>query len=249
MEPYSWPMQRDGDHRSRIMCCVLWCVNTHCDVACLQFWPFLREMWIFVCIVYIIYALPMWSKKNMMNYLIHIIRLLQIMYAIAQWALLIYCQKHMWTVTGVQWVVKRLWMNKDLGFLRLQWRLFFNLLHNVLQRLRSVANAAGVNQPNLMVEKGHKAGMDGLDEEKINRLVEEASKGSKFHAKKKADQARTSEQVWEGCQHLVPKYYTAHCTGQGVVERRLSSFQAGTWHCSSFCWRSSWKVEEGSALG
>ena len=61
--------------------------------------------------------------------------------------------------------------------------------------LRSVANAAGVNQPNLMVEKGHKAGMDGLDEEKINRLVEEASKGSKFHAKKKADQARTSEQV------------------------------------------------------
>ena len=61
--------------------------------------------------------------------------------------------------------------------------------------VRSVANAAGVNQPNLMVEKGHKAGMDGLDEEKINRLVEEASKGSKFHAKKKADQARTSEQV------------------------------------------------------
>ena len=94
--------------------------------------------------------------------------------------------------------------------------------------LRSVANAAGVNQPNLMVEKGHKAGMDGLDEEKINRLVEEASKGSKFHAKKKADQARTSEQAREGCQHLVSKYYTAHCTGQGVVERRLSSFQAGT---------------------
>ena len=53
----------------------------------------------------------------------------------------------------------------------------------------------GVNKPNLATEKGHKAGMDGLDEEKINKVMEEATKGSKFNAKKKADQARTFEQV------------------------------------------------------
>ena len=53
----------------------------------------------------------------------------------------------------------------------------------------------GVNKPNLAMEKGHKAGMDGLDEEKINKVMEEATKGSKFYAKKKADQARTFEQV------------------------------------------------------
>ena len=54
----------------------------------------------------------------------------------------------------------------------------------------------GVNKPNLAMEKGHKAGLEGLDEEKINKVMEEAAKGSKFYAKKKADQARTSEQVW-----------------------------------------------------
>ena len=53
----------------------------------------------------------------------------------------------------------------------------------------------GINKPNLAMEKGHKAGMEGLDEEKLNKVVEEATKGSKFYAKKKADQARTSEQV------------------------------------------------------
>ena len=45
------------------------------------------------------------------------------------------------------------------------------------------------------MNKGHKAGMEGLDEEKIKKMVEEATKDSKFYAKKKADQARTSEQV------------------------------------------------------
>ena len=53
----------------------------------------------------------------------------------------------------------------------------------------------GVNKLNLVMQKGHKAGMEGLDEEKINKVMEEATKGSKFYAKKKADQARTSEQV------------------------------------------------------
>ena len=55
----------------------------------------------------------------------------------------------------------------------------------------------GINKPNLAMEKGHKAGMEGLDEEKINKVMEEATKGSKFYAKKKADQARTSEQVMQ----------------------------------------------------
>ena len=54
----------------------------------------------------------------------------------------------------------------------------------------------GASKPNLAMEKGLKAGMEGLDKEKINKVMEEATKGSKFYAKKKADQARTSEQVF-----------------------------------------------------
>ena len=50
----------------------------------------------------------------------------------------------------------------------------------------------GINKPNLAMEKGYKAGLEGLDEEKINKVMEEATKGFKFYAKKKADQARTS---------------------------------------------------------
>jgi DNA polymerase kappa len=40
-----------------------------------------------------------------------------------------------------------------------------------------------------------KAGMVGLDRDRINRVVEEASRGSKFYAKKQADQARIGQQV------------------------------------------------------
>ena len=53
----------------------------------------------------------------------------------------------------------------------------------------------GASKPNLALEKGLKAGMEGLDKEKINKVMEKATKGSKFYAKKKADQARTAEQV------------------------------------------------------
>ena len=61
----------------------------------------------------------------------------------------------------------------------------------------------GASKPNLALEKGLKAGMEGLDKEKINKVMEEATKGSKFYAKKKADQARTAEQVWGGFEWIL----------------------------------------------
>ena len=74
------------------------------------------------------------------------------------------------------------------------------LYKNILQRLNAKLSLlcigkVDINKPNLAMEKGHKAGLEGLDEEKINKVMEEATKGSKFYAKKIADQARTSEQV------------------------------------------------------
>ena len=53
----------------------------------------------------------------------------------------------------------------------------------------------GSGGPTLVKERGLKAGMEGLDERTINRVIEEASKGTKYYAKKQADQARTHEQV------------------------------------------------------
>ena len=47
----------------------------------------------------------------------------------------------------------------------------------------------------MVKERGLKAGMEGLDERTINRVIEEASKGTKYYAKKQTDQARTQEQV------------------------------------------------------
>ena len=41
----------------------------------------------------------------------------------------------------------------------------------------------------------HKAGMGGLDREKINQIIETASKGSKFYKKKQEDQKRIDCQV------------------------------------------------------
>jgi len=55
----------------------------------------------------------------------------------------------------------------------------------------------GNGGPTLVKERGLKAGMEGLDERTINRVIEEASKGTKYYAKKQADQARTQEQVVE----------------------------------------------------
>ena len=43
----------------------------------------------------------------------------------------------------------------------------------------------------------NKAGMAGLDKEKINQIIESASKGSKFYKKKQEDQARIDGQVAE----------------------------------------------------
>ena len=40
-----------------------------------------------------------------------------------------------------------------------------------------------------------KAGMTGLDKEKINQIIENASKGSKFYAKQKENQARSEYKI------------------------------------------------------
>jgi len=47
----------------------------------------------------------------------------------------------------------------------------------------------------LMSLNCNKAGMVGIDKEKINQVIEAASKGSKFYAKKQADQARIDSQA------------------------------------------------------
>ena len=49
----------------------------------------------------------------------------------------------------------------------------------------------------LMALNDTKAGMEGLDKEAISRVIEEASRGSKFYAKKQADQAKLQAQVDE----------------------------------------------------
>ena len=49
----------------------------------------------------------------------------------------------------------------------------------------------------LMALNCNKAGMGGLDKEKINQIIEEASKGSKFYKKKQDDQVRIDRQVAE----------------------------------------------------
>ena len=41
----------------------------------------------------------------------------------------------------------------------------------------------------------NKAGMVGLDKEKINQIIEETSRGSKFYKKKQEDQQRIDGQV------------------------------------------------------
>ena len=49
----------------------------------------------------------------------------------------------------------------------------------------------------LMSLNCNKAGMGGLDREKINQIIEAASKGSKFYKKKQEDQKRINGQVAE----------------------------------------------------
>ena len=61
-----------------------------------------------------------------------------------------------------------------------------------------MSDKAGMSNPTscgLMSLNCNKAGMVGLDKEKINQVIEAASKGSKFYAKKQADQARIDRQV------------------------------------------------------
>ena len=43
----------------------------------------------------------------------------------------------------------------------------------------------------------NKAGMDGLDRERINQIIEAATRGSKFYKKKQEDQRRIDGQVEE----------------------------------------------------
>ena len=54
----------------------------------------------------------------------------------------------------------------------------------------------------LMALNTCKAGMAGIDREGITKVIEEASRGSKFYAKKQADQARIEVQVEEMRQSL-----------------------------------------------
>ena len=49
----------------------------------------------------------------------------------------------------------------------------------------------------LMSLNCNKAGMGGLDRERINQVIEAASKGSKFYKKKQEDQKRIDCQVAE----------------------------------------------------
>jgi len=59
-----------------------------------------------------------------------------------------------------------------------------------------MAGSSGGNL-GLMALNDTKAGMEGLDKESISKVIEEASKGSKFYAKKQEDQARISQQAKE----------------------------------------------------
>lgn len=43
----------------------------------------------------------------------------------------------------------------------------------------------------------HKAGMQGLDTERINQIIEEASKGSKFYQHKQKNQERINQKITE----------------------------------------------------
>jgi len=53
----------------------------------------------------------------------------------------------------------------------------------------------GSSSCGLMSLNCNKAGMVGIDKEKINQVIEAASRGSKFYAKKQADQARIDSQA------------------------------------------------------
>merc|ERR1719187_2910067 len=55
-----------------------------------------------------------------------------------------------------------------------------------------VNTAGGVG---VMALNSNKAGMTGLDTQKINAIIESASKGSKFYAAKVASQSRIDEQI------------------------------------------------------
>jgi len=56
-------------------------------------------------------------------------------------------------------------------------------------------NESGTKTLGLMSLNDNKAGMTGLDKEKINQIIENASKGSKFYAKQKENQARIDAQI------------------------------------------------------
>ena len=64
-----------------------------------------------------------------------------------------------------------------------------------LQNIRKMTDSA--SSCGLMSLNCNKAGMAGLDKEKINQIIESASKGSKFYKKKQEDQARIDGQVAE----------------------------------------------------
>ena len=49
----------------------------------------------------------------------------------------------------------------------------------------------------LMKLNDHKAGMQGLDTERINQIIEEASKGSKFYQHKQKSQERINQKIAE----------------------------------------------------
>lgn len=49
----------------------------------------------------------------------------------------------------------------------------------------------------IMKLNNHKAGMEGLDTDKINQIIESASKGSKFYLHKQKSQERINKKILE----------------------------------------------------
>jgi len=79
---------------------------------------------------------------------------------------------------------------------------------------------------NLMTLNDNKAGMTGLDKEKISAIIENASKGSKFYAKQKETQARIDgqiDQLKERLSALTPKeLLTARHEADLFIDQLLS---------------------------
>ena len=69
------------------------------------------------------------------------------------------------------------------------------IYHSILEVIVNSKMTDSGSSCGLMSLNCNKAGMAGLDKEKINQIIEGASKGSKFYKKKQEDQLRIDGQV------------------------------------------------------